>query len=185
MAQLNLTTARVLIVGQGSRRVHAAHHAGGGPALHRRAKRRVWHGQDRRSDAAGVTRFAVRIDFRLHRGQTAHRVVLEGIKQREAAGTCRCMILANLPRARETRSGPGGYDGGKRCAGARASEPQIGLVRHQQRHKSYPEYGPENHEHAILLIDASSMARGLFTRLKSFAKFETNSRSILSSPVRR
>jgi hypothetical protein len=88
------------------------------------------------------------------------------------------MIRANFPRARETGSGPGSHGGRKRCAGAWTSEPQIGLVRHQQRHKAYPEYGSENHKEAVPFIDTGSMAARLCAALKFFAKFETNSPGI-------
>jgi hypothetical protein len=132
---------------------------------------------------ARVARLAIGIDFRFDRRQPAQRLALERVEKRQATGTRRRMILANFPRARETSSGPGGYGGRKRCAGAWTSEPGIGLVRHQQRHKSYPEYGSENHKGAIPFIDASSMAARLCASLKFFAKFETNSSGIAPSPA--
>ena len=94
------------------------------------------------------------------------------------------MILADVPRTRETRNGPGGHGGGRRCAGAWTAEPEIGFVRHEQRHETYPEYGPENHEHAILGGRRVQHGGQAFARaLKSFAKFETNSPGIAPSPA--
>jgi len=62
-----------------------------------------------------------------------------------------------------------------RCAGAWTSEAKIGLARHQQRNKSNPEYGPENHWQAVSFNDPASMQARLCPLLKAFAKFETNS----------
>src|ERR1700712_1253938 len=93
------------------------------------------------------------------------------------------MILADFSRARETSSGPGGYGGRKRCAGAWTSEPKIGLARHQQRHKSNPEDGTENHRHAVSFNNPDSMKARLCPLLKAFAKFETNSPDIPPSPA--
>jgi hypothetical protein len=95
----------------------------------------------------------------------------------EAAGTC----LTVTSWGRETSNAPTFDHGGKRYAGARASQAQVRLVRRQQRHKSNPEYGPENHQSAFSREYARSMRDGLFRRLKSFAKFETNWRCIAAS----
>jgi hypothetical protein len=131
----------------------------------------------------GAAGLAIGIDLGLYVRQPAHRIALERVEKRQAAGTRRHMILANLPRTRETSSGPGCHGGRKRCAGAWTPEPKIGLVRHQQRHKSYPEDGPENHQHAVSFNDPDSMKARLCALLKAFAKFETNSPGIASSPV--
>jgi len=127
---------------------------------------------------ARAARLAIGLDFRLDRRQSAHRLALEGVEKRRAAGTRRPMIRANIPRVRETGSSPGRHGGRKRCAGAWTPEPEIGLVRHQQRHKTYPEYGSENHKDAIPFIDTGSMKARLCAALKFFAKFETNSPGI-------
>jgi hypothetical protein len=92
------------------------------------------------------------------------------IKAPEAAGTC----LTIAVWARETSNGPEFRHGGKRYAGARASQAEIGLVRRQQRHESNPKYGPENHQCAFSRWYARSMRAAFCRRLKSFAKFETN-----------
>jgi hypothetical protein len=92
------------------------------------------------------------------------------IKAPEAAGTRSTVAI----RARETSNAPGFYHGGKRYAGARVSQAEIGFVRRQQRHESNPEYGPENHHSAFSRWCARSMRDVFCRRLKSFAKFETN-----------
>ena len=166
----------------------------------RRAKGRPWRGEDRRaltpkkikvalnrdrgaaseslgSDAAGAG-LAIGVDLRLDLGEPAQGVVLESIEKRQAAGTRPRMIHADISRARETFSGPGGHGGRKRCAGAWTSEAEIGLARHQERNKSNPEYGPENHRYAVSFNDAASMTARLCPLLKAFAKFETNSPGI-------
>jgi hypothetical protein len=130
----------------------------------------------------GTSRLAVGFDLRPDIGQSLPGLVLEIIEKRQAAGTCRLGILANFAWARETGSYPGGYSGRKQCAGAWTSGPKIGPARHEQRDKSYPEYGPENHESVISFVDAGSMAARFCVLLKSFVKFETNSSCIPPSP---
>jgi hypothetical protein len=132
---------------------------------------------------AAASRFAVGVDFRLHHSQPAHRMALEGVEKRQAAGTRDRMIFANLPGARETRNGPGIHGCGKRYAGGWTPKPQIGFVRHQQRHEAYPEDGSENHQYSVWFDIADSMTGTLCAALKSFAKFETNPRNIPPSPT--
>lgn len=135
------------------------------------------------SDVACRAGLAIGFYIRFHRRQPAYRIALKRVEKRQAAGTRCRMILANFSWARETSSGPGCHGGRKRCAGAWTPEPKIGLARHQQRHKSNPEYGPENHRYAVSLNDRASMTGRVCALLKAFAKFETNSPRIAPSPL--
>jgi hypothetical protein len=125
--------------------------------------------------------FHAGVDVGLDLGQAAHGIALELIQQAEAAGTRRRMTVTNVSGARETSNGTGNDGRGKRCAGARASQAEIGFVRRQQRHKSNPKYGPEDHESACSCWYANRMRQGVFRALKSFAKFETNWRFMARS----
>jgi hypothetical protein len=124
--------------------------------------------------------FHAGVDIGLDRGQAPDSVGLEIVQQAEAAGT-RIRMIVTHAGARETSNGPGDHGGRGRCAGARASQAEIGFVRRQQRHKSNPKYGPENHLNACSCWYANSMRAGLFRALKSFAKFETSWRFIALS----
>jgi hypothetical protein len=124
--------------------------------------------------------FHMSVDIGLDRGQAPHGMGLEIVQEAEAAGT-RIRMIVTHAGARETSNGPGDHGGRGRCAGARASQAQIRLMRRQQRHKSNPKYGPENHCYACSFWYANSMPAGLFRALKSFAKFETSWRFIALS----
>jgi hypothetical protein len=60
------------------------------------------------------------------------------------------------------------------CAGARASQAEIGLMRRQQRHKSNPEYGPENHLNAFSRLASRPCPAARCGALSSFFKFEAS-----------
>jgi hypothetical protein len=127
----------------------------------------------RGASGAAFGRFArldAGVDLRPDIGQALAGGGAPLIKAPEAAGTC----LTIAAWGRETNNAQGFDHSGKRYAGARASQAKIGLMRRQQRHKSYPEYGPENHQSAFSRWYARSMRHALFRCLKPFAKFETN-----------
>jgi len=109
----------------------------------------------------------IRFDLGLHIGQTCDHagigIEVEDLEHTEAAGTRGTTIQA---RPRETCSSGLDHGGGElRCAGARASQAKIRLVRRQQRHKTDPKYSPEYHGMPLVFPREEHDARPVVGRL--------------------
>jgi hypothetical protein len=119
-------------------------------------------------DTVALGLFDLRFHVRQAFGQAGIGIEVEHRKY--GAGTCE---TTNCSTPRETAGG--GLDrggGGTRRAGARTSQAEIRLVWRQKRHKTDPEYSPENHVMPFCVPRTQHDARPVPARLVACLKLK-------------